>query len=150
MRAPQQAYHFAVPKDVASPTFELVNRKVDAELGAASSSMELLNDLAKDRSLIITNASVRAIPDPLNLVTQIVIIATSGPGADFVIARAMPTVAVDVPVVLNWVGELYTLGGGEGTTSIRALIFFDGAGAANTGDANFSGIVIPRGNIANF
>jgi len=149
MRAPEISYRFQYPKDVSGPTFEIVART----LSTSASSLTIQNDVfevPKDKVFCLSNVSMIANPNATNGVVNMVLSIFSAAQSRVQLMNLEFPATADAEETLNWQGEVYMLGGGAGTVSLRFYFEFDDALAANQAVANWNGIVIPRGNAAAF
>lgn len=149
MDAPGITYAFAVPKDTAGPTFEILSRHLQSSVSA--SLIELfVGELAKDRILILQSITVAADPGAGQTVTEIAIQGITQAGLNFSIARKLPQKVSGQSEDLNWTGAVWIQGGGSGTNSVRVFAAFGSPTNANLVTAGVAGIVIPRGNAGAF
>lgn len=147
-RFPGIAYSFARPTDTSGPTALILSRHL--QLSAGQALIELLfTDLAKDRVLVLTNATIQAIPGATQTVLQMKLQAFSQ-GVENVNIEQQNFTGADINRQLNWQGEFYIQGGGPGTSTVRTFGFFDAFAAANVVTVGIHGIIIPRGNLGGF
>jgi len=149
VRPPQLTYQFTVPTDVAGQTLQFLN-KVDQRSGGAALDEFFLIDVPKDKILILTNATLAAVPGATQSVSDMSIQGVSGTGEIFDIARRLGEVVADEDRTLNWSGELWIAGAGAGNASLRFFNLFSAVANANLSRVGFSGFIIPRGNAGAF
>lgn len=149
MRPPEITYRFSVPSDTAGPTLELYTRNLLVSASAASVTTPL-NGPAKDRTLVLTNVSVQAVPGATQSADRMRISITTPGGAGVDLATFNPTAVADIRRDLNWTGEVMIGGAGMDNQIIEANCVFSAGVAANILVINVCGYVIPRGNIAPF
>ena len=149
MLAPNIAYSFALPKDVAGPTFEIVNRTVQLSTGLQFIELNEL-EVPKDRIFILSNVTVEANPGAAQIVQQISVELTTQTGLIIGIAEELPAAAAGQSFTLNWSGEIWNQGGGPEFRCLRFTSTYDLSAASNTMQCNYSGIIIPRGNAGAF
>ena len=149
MRAPGITYAFTSSKDVAGPQFEILSRH--DQISASSLILEtLITDLPKDKILVLTNVSVAADPGAAQGVVELAIQGVTQAGLNFTIARKLPIGTTGESDELNWDGEVYIQGGGDGATSVRVISVFGTDTNANLSTVGIHGIVIPHGNAGAF
>lgn len=149
MDAPGQTYAFLSAIDTAGPTFQLFQQQTVS--AAAGTNLQLfVTNIPKDRVLVLTNAVVHGTPGAAQHVRDLSIAGWTQMGASFLIARKNTLLVDDQPEFLNWAGRAYLMGAGVGNNTAEIQIRFDATVAANSAVGTFSGIVIPRGNIATF
>lgn len=149
MRFPEIAYRFAL-SDFGSLTLETVMRNADTTANAASIFTPLLTAISKNRALILTNITAEVVPGAIVEATALSFVCTSPAGQNFSLSRATGPDAVDVPLILNWSGEVLVTGQGGSGDLLDIRCFFSAANAANRLICSCNGYVIPRGNIGNF
>ena len=150
MRAPNIAYQFTAPTDTAGPTIELVNRTVQIS-GGAGDELELLQlEVPKDRIFILSNVTMDTNPGAAQIVEVMRVEGRTQTGFLFGIANEEFQLAADDQASLNWQGEVWIPGGGQKTTTLRFFARFNASVVANFLRAEYSGIVIPRGNAGAF
>ncbi len=149
MRAPGITYSFANRKDVSGPTMEVLSTN-EFLINNSTSQFIRLADLPKDRALVLTNVSITGEPGLAQFVTQIFLQGRTATELFFEIARLGFAPEVDRIHNLNWEGEVFILGGGDGSVQLSADVLYDAGVATNRMEASFHGIIIPRGNIAPF
>jgi len=147
VRAPDITYGFSVAKDTAGPTFEIFHA-IDQRSGGVSVDEFVQTGLAKDRALVLTNATVTANPGSSQLVVEmkIQIVTHTGVIVDLQVDTLNRTGGDDA--FMNWQGEVYLLGGGDGADFLRSFAQYSSVTVANTTTVSWSGVVVPRGNIA--
>ncbi len=149
MLAPDLTYSFRMPKDVSGPTFEILSR--DASISDTSTTVTFtLDDLPKDRLLILSNIQVHANPGAAQGMDNIRAFGTTPAGQMFGIARLNEPVVAGLTRSLNWQGQVYIMGGGRGTNQVTIVGGFDSGVAANVITVGIHGLVIPRANAAAF
>lgn len=150
MRFPGITYAFKRPTDVNSPTALILSRHFQVSGGGLSLLEFLFSDLPKDRVLVLTNVSVVAAPGLAQSVVEIKIQGFSQGVENFNIDQRIPPSTVDIVEVLNWQGEVYIMGGGPGTNTLRVFGFFSAFANSNALTVGVHGIIIPRGNLGGF
>jgi len=148
MQVPEIAYRYIYPKDVSGPTFEILTRV----LAGAETGDPIINftGIPKDKVLVLTNVAMLANPGATQACTFIGLSGFSSAGAIFDIKVETFPADADENQTLNWDGAVYIAGGVEGQVNLRFSAAFDAGVNSNTLDANFNGVIIPRGNIAIF
>lgn len=149
MIPPQLTYGFTVPTDTAGQTLQFLNR-TDQRSGGAVLDEFFFIGIPKDRILILTNATLHAVPGATQSVTDMSIQGVSGTGEIFDIARRLDAVDADVPRTLNWVGDIWIAGGGGPSATLRFFNLYSANANANLSRVGFSGFIIPRGNAGAF
>lgn len=149
MRVPEITYGFASPTDTAGVTFEILSRQFSTS-GAANPVLFLLSSFPKDRILVITNIAFAAHPGATQNVEELKIQGVTQAGLIFDIATDVLIHAADEEVSLNWDGEVYIQGGGDGRDSLRVSALFNSGAVANTATIGWQGIIIPHGNAGAF
>lgn len=145
---PELTYAFT-PKDLTSVFTELVHRG-NQETDTATTLTMSLSGIPQDRMLMLANVTIDAVPGATQAVTQILLQIETHAALQSAIARERFVVAADVDRTLNWQGQVFVLGQGAGNDSVIASISFDAGVNANVARASFSGVIVPRGNIAAF
>jgi len=109
-----------------------------------------VDDIPKDRILIVTNVALTAEPNAALIVEEMKIQGVTQTGLIFDIATDIEVKAVGQRVSLNWDGQVWMQGGGLGTSTLRATALFDSNASPNIVSVGWHGIVIPHGNAASF
>jgi len=149
MRAPNIAYAFTSPKDTAGPTLEHVNRTL--QVSSSDDPQELFDlEVPKDRIFIVSNILVECNPGGGQNVITVLAEGRTQTQFFFGIAGKRGVFVADESVTLNWSGEVWIAGGGQGTTTLRFFCDFNSGVNSNFLRASYSGIVIPRGNAGAF
>lgn len=144
MRAPEGTF-FLNERDRNGPTFEPFTRIF--QLASVVNPHEfLINNIPKDRMLVLTNAHVRGIPQAALSVVYLLLQGNTQANMTFDIAVEFPEVIVNQARVLNWQGSVYILGAGSGQRTLRMVVNYSGAHASNTSYVGVHGIMVPRGN----
>lgn len=149
MIAPDIAYRYTMPIDVASPTIELMSRGGSAT-GAATSVTAEVNGVPQDRILIVTTLGVKLNPGATQEVLECQIFGTTGAGANFVFSWTTYPETADKNESARFSGEIWIQGQGVDVTSLSILGVFSAGVNANSVSFGMQGIVIPRGNTAAF
>jgi len=149
VRAPDITYRYAYPKDVASNTLEVLVRRFDTT-DTATTVFGRFANLSKDKILIITNISGQGLPGLTNSVTDISFTGFTAAGQNFAIAELRPVLVADLTHAHDWSGEVWIPGGGEGSIQLELSAAFDAGVAANRAIFGICGLIIPRGNVAQF
>lgn len=149
MDAPDSTYRYAYPKDIAGQTFETLSRAVSNTATAAVRTFTFV-DLSKDKVLVLTNVSVDGDPGAGQNVVSLRVEGFTAALLGFTIAVVIPPGTADVTEELNWQGAVYLPGGGDGTTQVQIAVVFNAGIASNALRASLHGIIIPRGNVAQF
>lgn len=149
MRAPEICWHFAQPKDTAGPTFEVLAREFDLTGLLLSISLALVG-IPKDKILVLTNGSIMCNPGAAQTVTLMELSGFSAAGLRVEIAQQRPEAVVAQDRTLNWAGEVYLMGRGDGEATVRMSGTFDANANNNTLEGFLYGVVVPRGNAAPF
>jgi len=134
---------------VAGPTFEIVHRNLDAS-GTASQQVAQLAVVPRDKILVLSNFVAIAAPGLTQAVVNMRLSGFTQAGQEFNIARLIFPETTDLNETLNWDGEIYLHGRVDDGINIQILATFDAGVASNLIATSLSGIVIPRGNAANF
>lgn len=145
MLAPNIAYAFSTPKDVAGPTFEVVTRTIAETDSVIAITIDTL-EVPKDRLLVVANICMIANPNAGNGVVNMVASVITAAGQRVQLMNLELPATADAEETLNWQGEVFVLGGGQDTSSLRFYFEFDNALAANQATASYTGIIVPRGN----
>ena len=149
MRAPGLTYAFTAPTDTAGPTLEIVNRTL--QLSAGTVDIELLDlEVPKDRIFILSNVTIDSNPGAGQFTETIRIELRTQTGFLFGVANREFVQTVQDQADLNWSGEVWVPGGGQGTTTIRMFCRFSANANANFLRGEYSGFIIPRGNAGAF
>ena len=149
MLAPDLTYGYAYPKDVSGLTFEVYTRSQGLS-DTATPLVTTLTDVPKDRLLCLSNVSVVAQPGTGQHVTNIQIQGQTAAGLLFEIAFGERPLTVDRDEVLNWQGQVYILGTGTGNIILQCRVAFDSGVQNNVMGVDWHGIVVPRGNSAQY
>lgn len=107
-------------------------------------------DLAKDRMLILSNIAIRADPGATQALTSLQVFGFTPGRLEFDIVRLNPVITADLTQDLNWQGQVYLLGGGTPSNTLRFRAGFDAGVNSNALRIGFHGIVVPRANVAPF
>jgi len=150
VRFPGITYSFQRPTDTNSPTALILSRHFQISGGGSSLLEFLFSDLSKDRVLVLTNVSVIANPGGAQIVLEMAIQGLSQGQENFNIDRREPAADPGINKVLNWQGEVYIMGGGPGTDTLRIFTFYDSPVVSNAMTVGIHGIIIPRGNLGGF
>lgn len=149
MHTPDITYRYTYPKDIASPTMEIMSRAGSVIDNAASITVPVTG-VPSDRILVLSNIVIQATPGALESVRDLQIFATTQAGLNFVLAWRELVAVVDQKQTLNWAGEVWVQGRGIENTVVGCFGEFSGAHAGNSVSFGLQGIVIPRGNVAAF
>jgi len=149
VRVPEITYGFTSGTDVAGVTFEILSRQLSASQ-STNPIVFLLNDIPKGRILVLTNVALTGQPGATQLVDEMRIQAVTQAGLIYDIKTDVLVHAADEEVSLNWDGEIYIQGAGDGNTSLRAIVTYDSGTNANTSTVGWAGIIIPHGNVGAF
>jgi len=149
VRAPPITYRYIYPKDVAGPTLEgfVRHRTVVA---AATQIEQFVTGIPKDRILVLTNVCMECAPGAAQILENIAVQGFTSAGLQFNIALERPDPTVSADRVLNWTGEVWITGRGEGVNSMRLNSVYDLGVANNTTTFTVFGFIIPRANVAPF
>lgn len=149
MRAPDITYRYVYPRDIAGPTFEVLARSFFLSSAATnvSQSLSLIN---KDKIFVLNNIAIQADPGATQALLDLRVSAFTPAGAEWNIIRFRAAATADLIESFNWSGEVYVLGREPGIVNVRVVGLFDAGVNANNVDVSLHGIVIPRGNSANF
>ena len=149
MLVPDIAYAFSRPTDTAGPTFEILTRQ--EQISTAALLIEiLLTDIPKDRVVVLSNVSMRADPGSGQAIDELAIQGVTQAGLNFDIKSQFVDLANNIRGNLDWQGEVFIQGAGDGNTTLRAFALFDVAAAANLFQCSFHGVIIPHGNVGAF
>ena len=149
MRPPPLTYIFTTPVDTAGATIEVVNRTV--QTSTSNQQLELLElEIPKDKIFILSNVTMDSNAGAAQITQEMRVEGRTQTGFFFGIANEELTAAAVNQASLNWSGEIWIHGGGQGTTTLRFFARFDLGVAANFLRAEYSGFVIPRGNAGIF
>ena len=149
MRAPEITYGYTSPKDTAGPTFQILQRSSSLSTGlTAITFLEL--EVGKDQVLVLANAVIRLAPGATQAAQVAILQITTGTGFQVELRWEEFAEVADQNETLNWQGEVYVNGGGQGTTSLRFYSQYDAGANANTTSIAYSGLIIPRGNAGAF
>jgi len=146
VRVPEIAYRFSWPTDTSGPTFQVIARDFNVSTAAVTITHSLTG-LAKDRVLVLTNASLYATPGATQAVVTLQLYAFTGAGMQHQVMRESPLQVADQIESMNWQGEIFIQGRGV-STNLWLIATFDAGVNANRLQAGFDGVVIPRGNTA--
>ena len=149
MRFPGIAYSFMRDTDVAGPTALILSRHFQISAAAAFQEFNFGN-LAKDRVLVLTNVAIIANPGGAQIVEEVALQGISQGELNFNIERQEPVLGGGISATLNWQGEVYIQGGGDGTNTVRMFASYDAGVSNNTITVGLHGIIIPRGNLGGF
>ena len=149
MKAPEITYRYIYPRDVAGPTFEVLSRTFFLS-DAATSISQSLSLITKDKILVLNNISIQADPGATQALLDLRVSAFTPAGAEWNITRFRGAGTADLIEAFNQTGEWYILGREPDVVNVRVVGLFDAGVNANNVDVSLHGIVIPRGNSANF
>jgi len=134
---------------VAGPTFEIVHRNLDNS-GTATQIVSQIAIVPKDKILVLSNFTVIAVPGATQAITNFRLSGFTQAGQEFNIMRQVAAETADINDTMNWQGEVYLHGRADQAINIQVIVNFDAGVASNLIAASLSGVVIPRGNAANF
>jgi len=149
VRAPDITYRYIYPIDVAGPTFEVIARTLNAADTATLVSNNL-RGIPMNKVLVLTNVTCFTNPGATQGVTAITVSMFTSAGAQINVASEQFVVVADQNQALNWQGEVYIPGRGEGNSSVGFSAQYDAAVNSNSAVFHLQGVVIPRGNVATF
>jgi len=147
--APEIAYRYIYPKDIAGPTFEILSRLLSTT-GAATTLEVNITGIPKDRVLVLGNVTIEGGPGGALVCTALDLRGVTGAGLDFPIKQVTTQLGNSLDQNLIWTGSIFIPGSGEGNNSLRARAFFSAATSTNSLSVGVHGVVIPRGNSAAF
>lgn len=149
MQVPEIAYNFAVPKDTAGPMFEVFVRQL-SDAGTASTFTIDVTGIPKDRILVLTNIMGASIPGATQWMTSMNMLGFTAAGLSWNITYQPRPLTADRTELLNWAGTVYLMGPGASETIFRAAFGFNAGVNSNNVSVGLHGIVIPRGNSAQY
>ena len=148
MFIPDIAYQFT-SKDLTSVFAEILHRGEQVSSTVNSITISLTG-IPQDRMLMLSNIAADGVPGATQAVTMILMEVVTHTGLQSALARDRFAGTADLGRTLNWQGQIYVLGQGAGNASALVQVVFDASVNSNTARAAFSGVVVPRGNIAVF
>jgi len=149
MIVPEIAYRYIYPKDVAGPTFEVFSREVivaDTSTGVSIA----ITGISKDKILVLSNVILVATPGATQAVGTMNIQGLAGSGSPFDIQHRVTVGTADLVETMEWQGQVFIPGRGEGDTNFTLTVTYDAGVASNSFFGGIHGVVIPRGNAAVF
>jgi len=149
MRPPPLTYIFTTPVDTAGTTLEVVNRTVQISTSNQTLELEELT-VPKDKIFILSNVTMDSNPGAAQFTQDMRVEGRTQSGFLFGIANEEFDPAVQDQASLNWSGEVWIHGGGQETFTLRFFTRFSAGANANFMRAEYSGFVIPRGNVGVF
>jgi len=147
VRAPGISYRFLTPIDTSGPTFQPF-QQVFLLTGSVAANVFVVDTIPKDKVLVLTNAVLYTTPDATQWVVAAYIEGRTAAGQNWKIARLVPGLVAGDEEAINWDGEVYLPGAGNGNITVRIYIQFDAIVQPNTMACDVHGIVVPRGNVA--
>jgi len=149
VRAPDITYRFASPSDTAGLTLEILSRQF--QLSAGQTLIEFfVNDIPKDRVLILQNYSLSADPGGGLIAIEVGIQGITQAGLNFPIAFISPPQAANQILNLNGEPSVWIQGAGVGNNTLRMFALFSASTSANQLTVGINGLIIPHGNVGAF
>jgi len=149
VRAPNITYGFLTPTDTSGPMLQVLSRQEQLSSSAVLFTFTV-DDIPKDRILVLSNASLAAEPNAALVLEEMKIQGVTQTGLIFDIATDITVEAAGVRKSLDWAGEVWIQGGGLGTSTLRATALFNSNASPNIVSIGWHGVVIPHGNAASF
>lgn len=149
MRLPEILFRLSRAPGSAGPLIELFSRRLVATASSTAVTASLAGP-AKDKILVLTNATLGVDPGAAQAFTLLKISGRTPGGLTFQIIEEGQAAVADLRDGLNWEGEIMIGGSGVENTSIIGEGVFDAGVASNKIVLSVFGYVIPRGNIAPF
>lgn len=149
MKAPGITYRFQWPKDTSGLTFEVLSREFFETAAAAAVTFDLTG-IPKDKVLVLSNLIIVALPGAAQNVADVNCQGFTQAGAPYDIIHAIAPAVVGQREAVPWQGEVYQLGRGAADAALTITVNFDAGAAANQIFGGIHGIIIPRGNSAQF
>jgi len=146
---PELAYQFIAGTDTAGPTFQIFSHHEARSTGLVIVDI-LISNIPKDRILVLNNASMRSDPGVGQNCIELALQGITQAGQNFRIFAFDAPGTADVIEALNWQGDVWIPGGGDGRDSVRIFGSFSSGANANTITVGLHGKIIPRGNAGAF
>jgi len=149
VRTPEITYRYIYAIDVAGPTFEVVSRGLTV---SASNAIAAINfeGVPSNKVLVLTNVTMHGNPGATQACIALTLSMRTSANAEINVMQETFPVDADENQTLNWQGELYIPGRGDGNPSVGFTSVYDAGVNANVGNFALQGVIIPRGNVATF
>jgi len=146
VRVPEIVYRFITPTDTAGGTLDILSRAERQSVGTFQFTF-VVNDIPKDRIIVLTNVALLAEPALAFLVEEMKIQGVTQTGQIFDIATDVTHGVADEEKSLNWQGSVWIQGAGAGNSTLRATVRVDQNTLASAAEVAWHGIIIPHGNV---
>jgi len=146
VRAPEIVYRFVTPTDTAGGTIDILSRVERLSVGTLQFTFTV-DDIPKDRIIVLTNVALLCEPGPTFDVEELKIQGVTQTGQIFDIATDVTIGAADEEKSLNWQGSVWIQGAGDGNASLRATARVSANTAASAAEVAWHGLIIPHGNV---